>query len=151
MKGKHILEVGCGMGFDSLEFLKRGVRVTVTDSDTGQRLTSRNATMTLPVIGRKPCTRQTSLALPFPDNTFDGVWACGVVHHTGDTAKAIGEIRRVLKPGGRAMVSHMYRRPSWMYYLSKYGRENIEFKERRRPDHALRSRISEAFAMFERI
>src|SRR4026208_2242650 len=28
LKGKHLLEIGCGMGFDSLEFLKRGVRVT---------------------------------------------------------------------------------------------------------------------------
>jgi cyclopropane fatty-acyl-phospholipid synthase-like methyltransferase len=28
LKGKHLLEIGCGMGYDSLEFLKRGVRVT---------------------------------------------------------------------------------------------------------------------------
>ena len=31
LKGKHLLEIGCGMGYDSLEFLKRGVRVTATD------------------------------------------------------------------------------------------------------------------------
>jgi SAM-dependent methyltransferase len=31
LAGKHLLEVGCGMGYDSLEFLKRGVRVTATD------------------------------------------------------------------------------------------------------------------------
>src|SRR5690606_41073677 len=79
---------------------------------------------------------------------FDGVWACGVVHHTGDTAGAIREIHRVLKPGGRAMISHMYRKPSWMYYLSKYGRENIEFKEEDAPiTHFVRE--DEALAMFE--
>jgi cyclopropane fatty-acyl-phospholipid synthase-like methyltransferase len=31
LKGKQLLEIGCGMGYDSLEFLKRGVRVTATD------------------------------------------------------------------------------------------------------------------------
>lgn len=147
LKGKHILEVGCGMGFDSLEFLKRGVRVTVTDlTQAAVDVAKRHHE----IAGYRPEAVHTAnaLALPFPDNTFDGVWACGVVHHTGNTAKAIGEIRRVLKPGGRAMVSHMYRRPSWMYYLSKYGRENIEFKEEDAPiTHFVREQ--EALAMFE--
>jgi ubiquinone/menaquinone biosynthesis C-methylase UbiE len=70
-----------------------------------------------------------ALALPFPDNTFDAVWANGVLHATGDTERAIQEARRVLKPGGRAIISHFYRKPSWMYLLHYVGRENIEYKE----------------------
>ena len=31
LRGKHLLEIGCGMGYDSQEFLRRGVRVTATD------------------------------------------------------------------------------------------------------------------------
>ena len=147
LKGKHILEVGCGMGFDSLEFLKRGVRVTATDlTQAAVDVAKRH----FDVAGYRPEAVQIAnvLDLPFADNTFDGVWACGVVHHTGDTGKAIREIRRVLKPGGRAMISHMYRRHSWMYYLSKYGRENIEFKDEDAPiTHFVRE--SEALAMFD--
>ena len=147
LRGKHILELGCGMGFDSVEFLKRGVRVTATDlTQAAVDVAKRH----YEIAGFEPEAVHTAnaLDLQFPDNTFDGVWACGVVHHTGDTAKAIREIRRVLKPGGRAMVSHMYRRPSWMYYLSKYGRENIEFKEEDAPiTHFLRE--PEALEMFE--
>jgi ubiquinone/menaquinone biosynthesis C-methylase UbiE len=147
LKGKHILEVGCGMGFDTLEFLKRGVRVTATDlTPAAVEVAKRH----FDVAGYRPEAVQVAnvLDLPFPDNTFDGVWACGVVHHTGDTGKAIREIRRVLKPGGRAMISHMYRRHSWMYYLSKYGRENIEFKDEDAPvTHFVRD--SEALAMFD--
>lgn len=147
LKGKHILEIGCGMGFDSLEFLKRGVRVTVTDlTQAAVDIAKRH----YEIAGVRPEAVHTASALdlPFPDNTFDGVWACGVVHHTGNTAKAIREIRRVLKPDGRAMVSHIYRRPSWMHYLSKYGRENIEFKEEDAPiTHFVRE--PEALAMFE--
>ncbi|HEX9388369.1 MAG TPA: hypothetical protein VF918_18735, partial [Anaerolineales bacterium] len=37
--------------------------------------------------------------------------------------------KRVLKPGGRAIISHFYRKPSWMYLLHHLGRENIEYKE----------------------
>lgn len=46
------------------------------------------------------------------------------------------------------MVMHMYRRPSWMYYLSRYGRENIEFKEEDAPvTHFVRD--AEALRMFD--
>src|SRR5687768_14439895 len=106
LKGKHILEVGCGMGFDTLEFLKRGVRVTATDlTQAAVDIAKRH----FEVAGYRPEAVHTAdvLDLAFPDNTFDGVWACGVVHHTGNTAKAIREIHRVLKPGGRAMISHI--------------------------------------------
>jgi ubiquinone/menaquinone biosynthesis C-methylase UbiE len=72
---------------------------------------------------------ENALDLSFPDNTFDAVWSNGVLHATGDTARAIQEARRVLKPGGRAMISHFYRKPSWMYWLNRWGRENIEYKE----------------------
>jgi SAM-dependent methyltransferase len=56
-----------------------------------------------------------------------------VLHHTGNTRLALQEIRRVLKPGGRAIISHFYRRGSWMYLISRLGRENIEFKEQDPP------------------
>lgn len=147
LRGAHILEVGCGMGFDSLEFLKRGVRVTATDlTESAVALARRH----FDIAGHEPEAVQAEnvLRLSFADDTFDAVWACGVVHHTGDTARAIQEIRRVLKPGGRAMVMHMYRRPSWMYYLSRYGRENIEFKEEDAPvTHFVRD--AEALRMFD--
>jgi ubiquinone/menaquinone biosynthesis C-methylase UbiE len=128
LQGKHLLEIGCGMGYDSLEFIKRGVRVTATD------LTPNAVKMTIrhfEVEGVKAQAVHTAnaLALPFGQNTFDAVWSNGVLHATGDTERAIQEARRVLKPGGRAIISHFYRKPSWMYYLHRLGRENIEYKE----------------------
>jgi ubiquinone/menaquinone biosynthesis C-methylase UbiE len=55
--------------------------------------------------------------LSFPDETFDAVWSNGVLHATGDTRARVAEARRVLKTGGRAIISHFYRKPSWMYLL----------------------------------
>lgn len=128
LKGKHLLEIGCGMGYDSLEFLKRGVRVTATD------LTPNAVAMTrqhfeFERVRAEDIRTANALDLPFPDNTFDAVWANGVLHATGDTGRAIQEARRVLKPAGRAIISHFYRKPSWMYLLHHLGRENIEYKE----------------------
>jgi ubiquinone/menaquinone biosynthesis C-methylase UbiE len=128
LKGKPLLEIGCGMGYDSLEFLKRGVRVTATDlTPSAVRLARRH--FELQQVKAEDVRVENGLALSFPDNVFDAVWSNGVLHATGDTRRAIQEVRRVLKPGGRAIISHFYRKPSWMYLLSRFGKENIEYKE----------------------
>ena len=128
LQGKHLLEIGCGMGYDSLEFLKRGVRVTATDlTDNAVKLTKRH--YEIQGVQAEEVRTANALDLPFDDNTFDAVWSNGVLHATGDTPRAISEARRVLKPGGRAIISHFYRKPSWMYAMHYWGRENIEYKE----------------------
>ena len=50
-------------------------------------------------------------ALDLPDASVDCVYSCGVLHHTPDTECAIGEVYRVLRPGGEAYIA-VYRRPS---------------------------------------
>jgi ubiquinone/menaquinone biosynthesis C-methylase UbiE len=146
LQGAHLLEVGCGMGFDSLEFLKRGVRVTATDlTSTAVKLARRH--FEIKGVQAEDVRVENARALSFDDNTFDAVWANGVLHATGDTAQAIREVRRVLKPGGRAIISHFYRKPSWMYVLSRYGRENIEFKEQDPPSNEFYTE-AEILAMF---
>ena len=128
LKGKHLLEIGCGMGYDSLEFLKRGVHVTATDlTPNAVAITRRH--FELENVQAEDIRTANALDLPFPENRFDAVWANGVLHATGNTLLAIQEVRRVLKAGGRAIISHFYRKPSWMYLLHHLGRENIEYKE----------------------
>lgn len=128
LKGKHLLEVGCGMGFDSLEFLKRGVKVTATDlTPSAIELTRKH--FELEGFQAEDVRIENVLDLSFNDNIFDAVWGDGVIHHTGNTELAIKEIHRVLKSGGYIIISNFYRHPSWMYYITRLGRENIEFKD----------------------
>lgn len=146
LRGKHLLEVGCGMGYDSLEFLKRGVRVTATDlTPNAVELTRRH--FEIEGVQAEDVRVENGLDLSFPDDSFDAVWSNGVLHATGDTRQAIREVYRVLRPGGRAIISHFYRRPSWMYWLSRLGKENIEFKEEDPPVNEF-YRENEILSMF---
>ena len=147
LKGLHLLEIGCGMGFDSLEFLRRGVRVTATDlTPSAVAMTRRH--FEIEGVQAEDVREANALELAFSDETFDAVWANGVLHATGDTARAIQEVRRVLKPGGRAIISHFYRKPSWMWTVHRLGRENIEHTDRDPPVNEFYT-DDEIVAMFE--
>lgn len=147
IQGGHLLEIGCGMGFDGAEFLERGVRVTATDlTPSAVELTRRHYETR--GLDAEDVRVENVLDLSFPDASFDAVWAAGVIHHTGDSRTAIAEVRRVLRPGGRAIISHFYRRPSWMLFLSRLGRQNIEHEDRDPPvTDFMRER--EILALFE--
>src|SRR4029079_5522541 len=65
-------------------------------------------------------------SLPFDSNTFDLVYSNGGIDHTPNTARAVSEIMRVLKPGGRAIVMvyaenslQYWRNLVWHYGLKK--------------------------------
>jgi len=128
LQGRHLLEIGCGMGYDSLEFLRRGVRVTATDlTPNAVDMTRRH--FEVEGVEAADVRVENVLRLGFDDDTFDAVWANGVIHHTGNMPLALREIHRVLKPGGRGILSHFYRKPSWMYALKQLPGVNTEFED----------------------
>jgi SAM-dependent methyltransferase len=59
------------------------------------------------------------LHLPFVDGEFDAVVSNGVLHHTYDAKRGLGEMRRVLKPGGQAWLE-LYQRPGGLDRLAHY-------------------------------
>lgn len=113
-KGKRTLDVGCGNGYVLSKFALEGAEAYGVDiTPTGAWLTTKRLEY-LGLPGQAMVGNAESL--PFPDASFDCVTSMGVLHHTPDTARAVAEIRRVLKPGGRLIVM-FYHRNSAMYRL----------------------------------
>ena len=111
--GARLLEVGCGMGTDLLQFARGGAICTGID------LTPRSIEITrrrFALYGeRGNFLIGDGERLPFTDATLDVVYSNGVLHHTPDTAGAIVELHRVLKPGGIAKVM-VYHKNSINYW-----------------------------------
>ena len=107
--GKSVLEVGCGIGLDSLQMAKQGLTVTAVDLTDVAIDTVRDRFSSLGIPGEFRVSDATSL--PFEDNSFDYVYSFGVLHHAQDTAASINEVHRVLKSGGEAKIM-LYNRHS---------------------------------------
>lgn len=105
--GKRLLEVGCGMGTDLLQFARGGAICTGVDFTPRSIEISRRHFEVYGLPGNFLITD--GERLPFPDESFDVVYSNGVLHHTPDTAGAVREVHRVLKPGGVAKVMLYYR------------------------------------------
>ncbi len=111
-KDKRCLDAGCGGGRGSLLMAMGGAKeITAFDIsrdnlETTERLLSGQNFSTLLYL-----KEGNLLDIPFENGEFDFVWCNGVIHHTGDTFKALGEICRVLKDDGLM----------WLYVYGKGG------------------------------
>jgi ubiquinone/menaquinone biosynthesis C-methylase UbiE len=108
-----ILKIGVGLGSDHFRFAQGGNRLTALDlSQEHLRQTTRHLQLegltTTPIYGDAE-------RMPFNDESFDLVYAFGVLHHTPNTEAVVAEIYRVLRPGGLALIG-LYHRDSWFFW-----------------------------------
>jgi SAM-dependent methyltransferase len=112
--GKDVLEVGSGTGVHARLLAEAGARLTAIDlTPTAVELTRRR--LELHDLDAIVCEADAE-ELPFADGSFDFVWSWGVIHHPAHTERAIAEIARVLRPGGRAALM-VYHRSSITYWI----------------------------------
>ena len=124
-RGKRVLEIGCGIGTDTISFARHGAQVTAVDlSEKSLEIARRRADVF--GLGDRITfvladSERLSDALAAGD--FDLVYSFGVLHHTPHPDRALAELRRYLKPGG-ALKLMVYHRASWkvLWILLKYGR-----------------------------
>jgi ubiquinone/menaquinone biosynthesis C-methylase UbiE len=113
-KGEKVLEIGAGMGTDLAQFAKNGAICTDLDLSAGH-LAHAKRNFELRGLSAR-FVHGDGEKLPFDSNEFDVVYSNGVIHHTPNTAGAIKEILRVLKPGGKAIIM-VYAENSWHYWV----------------------------------
>jgi ubiquinone/menaquinone biosynthesis C-methylase UbiE len=120
--GKDVLDVGCGQGIDVARYAAGGA------SATGVDLTERHLELARRLLEHRGLEARLvqgdAEGLPFADASFDGASSNGVLHHTPDMLAALREIRRVLRPGGRATVI-VYNRDSLHYWLHQFALHGI--------------------------
>lgn len=111
VRGRTVLDVGCGDGELATALWERGARVSGIDASAamiaaaGRRAERQGAKITFAV--------GTAGRLPFAPATFDRVVAVTVLCFVDDTASALGEISRVLRPSGRLVIGELGRVSLW--------------------------------------
>lgn len=111
-----VLDIGCGRGSFGTVRSERDVEVVGVDIDSGA----------LQVASEKEeailCDLESG-ALPFKENTFDGIIAKDILEHLSDPTEILTEMRRVLEQGGRAVISVPMAKPKvvWGDYTHVRG------------------------------
>ncbi len=107
----HSLEIGPGPGYLGLEWLKKTEGTRLTGVDVSQDMIDR-ATVNAEAYGltsRVEYVLADARRLPFADEQFDGVFSNGSLHEWAQPPEVLGEMARVLRPGGILLVSDLRR------------------------------------------
>ena len=129
---ERVLDVGCGRGLMLLGAAKRLTTGKATGIDIWQSedLSGNHPEATLENARRESVADRVDLqtmdvrSLAFPDGTFDVVLSCNALHNIYDApgrAKAIGEIARVLKPGGVALIEDIRHQSDYVASFAEHG------------------------------
>ena len=104
LRGKKVLDAGCGMGRFAEVCADAGAEVYGIDLSSAVDAAAAN-------LGARPnvtISQADIFAPPFPSGTFDYIYSLGVLHHTPNTRRAFESLVPLLKPGGRIAI--------WLYW-----------------------------------
>ena len=124
MKGKRLLDAGCGYGHDLPGFTKRGAIVYGIDGSKRMIELARRRNPRLTTLSVQRLQKTT-----FPARCFDIVVSQYALHNAIDLAPAFREMHRILKPGG--MFLYLVQHPLFIFFTKKsrqyHRRETVEF------------------------
>jgi len=124
-RGKKVLEIGCGIGTDTINFARAGARVSATElSEKSLEITKKRAE----IFGLADkikfyCADAEELSKVVPPEPYDLIYSFGVIHHTPHPEKVIEEIKKYTKPGTIVKIM-VYYKFSWKVFwiLFRYGK-----------------------------
>ena len=114
--GDRLLDIGAGAGRHAFEALRRGATTVACDLDAAELSPCRDTMEAMAAAGEVPPGARgdvvggSALRLPFAGGAFDRVVAAEVLEHIDDDLAALGELWRVLRPGGTLAVTV----PAWL-------------------------------------
>jgi SAM-dependent methyltransferase len=104
--GSRVLEVGCGVGAQTVHLVKAspGARVVAVDVSEESLARARARVASLTPAVNVEWLHADLFDLPFADDAFDHLFVCFVLEHVPDPHRALIALRRVLRPGGTITV-----------------------------------------------
>jgi 2-polyprenyl-3-methyl-5-hydroxy-6-metoxy-1,4-benzoquinol methylase len=126
--GKKVLEIGCGIGTDTINFARHGAQVTAVDLTEKSLEVARQRAKTYGMESRIRFIQANAEELSdyVPVERYDLVYSFGVIHHTPHPERALEEIRKYAGPESVLKVM-VYNRRSWkvLWILFGYGKGRI--------------------------
>ena len=116
-KGNSVLDIAGGTGDLAARFSQlvgSEGRVVLADINESMLTVGRDKLLDRGILGNIEFVQADAQALPFPDDSFDCVTIAFGLRNVTDQAQALREMRRVLRPGGRALVLEFSQvKPQW--------------------------------------
>ena len=124
-RGKKVLEIGCGIGTDTINFARHGAQVTAVDLTEKSLEVARSRAQ---VFGLEDSIRfyqanAENLSATVPVEAYDLIYSFGVIHHTPHPENVLDELRKYVKPDSTVKIM-VYNRWSWkvLWILFGYGK-----------------------------
>lgn len=127
LRGKCVLELGCGPGDYTVMLARRGAQVTAIDIAPASLGITRRRAEASGLAQAVQIQWMAAETLAFPAETFDWVVGFGLLHHADPSALA-PEVRRVLRPGGRVL----FREPLAANPVLQFVREHLPYRAKYR-------------------
>ena len=124
-RGKKVLEIGCGIGTDTISFARAGAQITSVDLTEKSLEVARQRAKVFGFEDRVRFFQANAEKLSdyVPVEQYDLVYSFGVIHHTPHPERVVEEIRKYTKPGSTVKIM-VYNRWSWkvLWILFVYGK-----------------------------
>ena len=124
-RDKRVLEIGCGIGTDTMNFARQGASVTAVDLSEKSLEMARKRAAVYDLTNRIHfchCSAE-QLERFVPSEPFDLIYSFGVIHHTPHPERVLEQLRNYVRPGSTVKIM-VYHRYSWKVFwiLMTYGR-----------------------------
>ncbi len=119
----NILEIGMGNGFYVKDILEKNDTINYTGCDYAELMVQESERLNTHWIaaGRAKFIQANIHALPFDKDSFNKVFTINTIYFWDEEAAALNEIKRVLQPGGKLVISFRPKHQSEKYPFTKYG------------------------------
>jgi SAM-dependent methyltransferase len=125
-KGKRILEIGCGIGADAVEFIKHGAEYVGLDLSKASVDIAKERLSVYNLKGKLHVHDASNSLEQF--GKFDVVYSCGVIHHYPNARQIVSNIYDVLKNQGEFNFL-VYAKNSWKYAMIQHNLDQFESQE----------------------